>query len=444
MQAPTARAAHTRAALATTQRLSRRPATSAAAVARPRVVEVATPTSVSTPAATSPTPTPSLPLTLTLASTAAAGLLGTGFDPSGPTSIAQAIGVLASVVAIHEAGHFYAAVTRGVRVSAFSVGIGPALWTTTGENGVEYALRAIPLGGYVAFPDDDPESEIPADDPDLLKNRPLPDRAVVISAGVAANLVSAALILAIQAATVGVAVLEPSAGVAVPKVSPGSVAALAGLQSGDSIVAVDGTRLGIQGAVDDAVARVRSAAGKTMRLSVVRGNDTKEFAIDVVPAPSPDGSGGRIGVQLATRGVNRHDVARTPGAVVRAASREYKRLGGAVVGGLKALVTDFGHAASRVAGPVAIVATGAEVARTDDAGLFTFAAVVSLNLAVVNLLPLPALDGGYLALLIVEAARGGVKLPRDVEATIMASGLLALMAAGAVLVVRYTLNLSGL
>ena len=444
MQAPTtARAAHTRAALATNPRLPRRPGTPAAAVARPRV-EVVTASMTATPAAGSPTPTTSLPLTLTLFSTAAAGLLGTGFDPSGPASIAQAIGVLASVVAIHEAGHFYAAVSRGVRVSAFSVGIGPALWTTTGENGVEYALRAIPLGGYVAFPDDDPESDIPVDDPDLLKNRPLSDRAVVISAGVAANLVSAVLILAIQAATVGVAVLEPSTGVAVPKVSPKSVAALAGLQSGDAIVAVDGDRLGIQGAVDDAVARVRSAAGKTMRMSVVRGADTKEFAIDVVPSPSPDGSGGRIGVQLATRGVIRHDVARTPGAVVRAASREYKRLGGAVVGGLKALVTDFGHAASRVAGPVAIVATGAEVARTDDAGLFTFAAVVSLNLAVVNLLPLPALDGGYLALLIVEAARGGVKLPRDVEATIMASGLLALMAAGAVLVVRDTLNLSGL
>ncbi len=73
-----------------------------------------------------------------------------------------------------------------------------------------------------------------------------------------------------------------------------------------------------------------------------------------------------------------------------------------------------------------------------------FAAIVNINLAVVNLLPLPALDGGYLALIALEAARGGAKLPEGVEQGIMASGLLLLLATGAVLVVRDTLTLTGL
>jgi membrane-associated protease RseP (regulator of RpoE activity) len=362
---------------------------------------------------------------------------------AGPASVAQALAVLAGVVAVHEAGHFSAAVSRGVRVSAFSIGFGPALLSRVGDDGVDYSLRAIPLGGYVAFPDDDPESDVPADDPDLLKNRPLADRAAVISAGVAANLVSAAVVLLVQAGTVGVAVLDASPGVTVPRVLDGSAAAAAGLRSGDVVLAMDGVPIPPAG-VDDAVARVRAAAGRQMTLTGVRGPDATPFTVRVVPSPALDGSGGRIGVQLATRGVVTHRVAKGPVAIVRTAAAEYARLGGAVLAGLKGLVTNFGDAASRLAGPVAIVAAGAEVARADGAGLFQFAAIVNINLAVVNLLPLPALDGGYLALLAVEAVRGGVKLPKEVEQTIMASGLLLLMAAGAVLLVRDTLTLSGL
>jgi RIP metalloprotease RseP len=215
------------------------------------------------------------------------------------------------------------------------------------------------------------------------------------------------------------------------------------LELGDVVLAMDGVPIPPAG-VDDAVARVRAAAGREMTLTGVRGPDATPFTVRVVPSPALDGSGGRIGVQLATRGVVTHRVAKGPAAIVRTAAAEYARLGGAVLAGLKGLVTNFGDAASRLAGPVAIVAAGAEVARADGAGLFQFAAIVNINLAVVNLLPLPALDGGYLALLAVEAVRGGVKLPKEVEQTIMASGLLLLMAAGAVLLVRDTLTLSGL
>jgi len=111
-----------------------------------------------------------------------------------------------------------------------------------------------------------------------------------------------------------------------------------------------------------------------------------------------------------------------------------------VTEGLKQVFFNFAQTADKLSGPVAIVAVGAEVARSDIAGLFQFAAIVNINLAVVNLLPLPALDGGYLFLIALEALRGK-KLPEGVEKGIMSSGILLLLAFGVVLMVRDTLNL---
>lgn len=108
--------------------------------------------------------------------------------------------------------------------------------------------------------------------------------------------------------------------------------------------------------------------------------------------------------------------------------------------GLQQIVTNFEQTAEQVSGPVAIVAVGAEAARTDLGGLFQFAAILNINLAVVNILPLPALDGGYLLLLLVEGVRGK-RLPQNVENAVMASGLLLLTGLGFTLIVKDTLNL---
>ena len=109
--------------------------------------------------------------------------------------------------------------------------------------------------------------------------------------------------------------------------------------------------------------------------------------------------------------------------------------------GLKQTFLNFSQSAGKVAGPVAIIAVGAEFARSSSDGLFQFAAAINLNLAVINLLPLPALDGGSLALLLVEAARGGRKIPREVEQRIMSSGILVVLVLGVFLIVKDILNL---
>lgn len=111
-----------------------------------------------------------------------------------------------------------------------------------------------------------------------------------------------------------------------------------------------------------------------------------------------------------------------------------------MVAGLTAIFSNFSKVSSQLSGPVAIVVAGSEIARSDSAGLFQFCAIVNINLGVVNLLPLPALDGGYLMLLVIEGLRGK-KLPQKLEQTVMASGFLLLAGVGITLVIRDTLNL---
>ena len=149
---------------------------------------------------------------------------------------------LGLLIVIHEAGHFFAARLQGIRVNGFSVGFGPAVLKTE-RNGVTYALRLLPLGGFVSFPDDDEESDIPADDPDLLRNRPIPQQVLVISAGVLANLLLAWLVLVGHTASAGVPG-EPGQGVMVMSVQGGEPAALSGLKPGDRILSIDSIDLG--------------------------------------------------------------------------------------------------------------------------------------------------------------------------------------------------------
>eukprot|EP00897_Mesotaenium_endlicherianum_P002267 jgi/Mesen1/2068/ME000150S01149 len=307
---------------------------------------------------------------------------------------------------------------------------------------VEYTLRAIPLGGFVAFPDDDPESEIPQDDPNLLKNRPVLDRALVISAGVVANVLLAYTILFTQVNTVGLLQQAYRPGVNVPGVIAQSAAERAGVLAGDVILAVDGEKIqASDSAVVELVDTIKGSVGHKIKFTVQRGPDLVD--IDVLADKTSDGMG-KIGVQLAPNSKPYRLRAANVVEAAQLASEEFGRLLGNVTDGLKQLVLNFSQAANKISGPVAIVAVGAEVARNDVSGLFQFAAIVNINLAVVNSLPLPALDGGYLALLLVEAVRGGRKLPNNLEQGIMSSGVLLLLAVGMLLIVRDTLDLGGL
>ncbi|KAJ0592907.1 putative S2P endopeptidase [Helianthus annuus] len=306
-----------------------------------------------------------------------------------------------------------------------------------------YSLRAFPLGGFVGFPDNDPDSDIPVDDKNLLKNRPIVDRVLVISAGVIANIVFAYVIIFAQIVFVGMPIQESFPGVVVPEVRPFSAASRDGLLPGDVILSVNDVEIpktvpNSVNSVSQVVDVIKKSPKSSVLFKVGRGGE--DFLIKVTPDQNLDGSG-RIGVQLAP---NVKILNEKPKDVLEAFSftgREFWGLTFNVVDSLKQTFLNFSQTASKVSGPVAIIAVGAEVAKSNINGLYQFAAILNLNLAVINLLPLPALDGGSLALILVEAIRGGRKLPLEVEQGIMSSGITLVFVLGIFLIIRDTLNL---
>ncbi|KAG7671432.1 hypothetical protein Ndes2437A_g04092 [Nannochloris sp. 'desiccata'] len=361
-----------------------------------------------------------------------------GFDVSGPGSVLEALGVLAAVVGVHELGHFTAARLQNIHVTKFAIGFGPPLITYQGGE-VEYTLRALPLGGFVAFPDDDPDCPYPIDDPDLLRNRPVLDRAVVTIAGVVANCIFAFTICVVQASTIGLPIPTYMPGVKLGPIYPGSVADKSGLRKGDLVLSIGDLKVAPSPrAVDDVVTYIATRPGTTLPVAFER--EGQKLSLDITPAEQPDGTG-RIGVSLGANVTVDRKKAQDIGTALSLGSQDFSRLLGTVLKGLSQFVSNFQQTAERVSGPVAILAVGSEVARTDATGLYQFAALINLNLAVVNVLPLPALDGGFLALQLLETIRGGKKLDENVEKAIMASGFLLLTGVGLFLVARDAVSL---
>ncbi|MFM8936042.1 MAG: M50 family metallopeptidase, partial [Vulcanococcus sp.] len=287
--------------------------------------------------------------------------------------VLTALAILAGLIVVHEAGHFFAATWQGIRVSGFSVGFGPVL-VQRQRRGVQFALRAIPLGGYVAFPDDDEDSPIPADDPDLLRNRPLPQRALVIAAGVLANLLLAWTVLVAQGVVVGIpAGFSATPGVLVAGVQGGQAAAAAGLRPGDRIVGIaDQPIAGGQQAVSELVARIKASPERTLQLTAERDGQPLQLRL----TPADVGGVGRIGAELQPNGQEAFRPARGPLEPIRQANHDFTLLVRRTVGGFTTLFTHFGETAGQVSGPVKIVQMGASLAQQGGGSLFVFTALI--------------------------------------------------------------------
>ncbi|NJR75825.1 MAG: RIP metalloprotease RseP, partial [Scytonema sp. CRU_2_7] len=345
-----------------------------------------------------------------------------------------AIAVLAVLILVHEFGHFIAARSQGIYVNRFSLGFGPVVWKYQGPQ-TEYAIRAFPLGGFVGFPDDDPDSDIPPEDPNLLRNRPILDRAIVISAGVIANLIFAYLLLVTQVSFIGIDIPQAiQSGVLIPELvsQPVSVAAKAGIQPGDVILAADNRTFGTsQEDLKAFTEIIKSHLGKEIALTIARGD--QQLSVNLTPEANAKGEGS-IGVRLApNQKVVRRRVT-NPLEALSIGATEFQRIFSMIIQGFGQLITNFGETASQVAGPVKIVEIGANIAQNDAGRLFFFAALISINLAFINILPLPALDGGQLAFLLIEGLRGK-PLPNRVQEGVMQTGLVILLGLGIFLIV---------
>ncbi|MEW5933294.1 MAG: M50 family metallopeptidase [Bacillota bacterium] len=298
-----------------------------------------------------------------------------------------AVLVLGLLVVVHEAGHFLAARRAGVKVHEFTIGFGPALYRRRFGD-TYYALRLIPWGAGVRIAGMEPGE---LDDPEGFARRPVRTRAGVILAGPLMNLLLAVVLFTLLFGVLGIS----RATLTVAQVLPGHPAEKAGLQPGDRIVEVDGRPVASWSQVAMAV---QASPGRPLILTVERDGTRRQVVVEPEPSPA-DARTGFIG--LAPRAEFRREplpVALWSGV------RETYRVTVLLVRGL--LLAIAGRVEARLMGPVGIGELIGQVARTGLRELMYLTGVLSANLALFNLLPIPALDGSRLVFLGVEAARG--------------------------------------
>ena len=192
-------------------------------------------------------------------------------------NVLTSITVLGFLIFFHEMGHFLAAILQGIYVDGFSIGFGPSIIQKKYKN-ITYSFRAFPLGGFVSFPDEE-VNNIDPKDPNLLKNRPIFQRVIVISAGVLANLILAYTILILNVTTVGIP-FDPEPGILVLATQPEKAASLAGLKAGDKIIKVETNTLGIgDQAVSTLVKEIQNSSEKQILIEINREGVSKEITL---------------------------------------------------------------------------------------------------------------------------------------------------------------------
>ncbi len=338
--------------------------------------------------------------------------------------------LLGLLVLAHEWGHFIVARKLGIRVEEFAFGFPPRLAGIT-RRGTRYVLNLFPIGGYVKIFGESGESE---QNPESFSSRPLWQRLAIIAAGVGMNLVLAWLLFSLGhglglPTVLGEGERARDERIAIIGVVPASPAARADIQFGDAISAIRirNSEFRIQ-AIDEVQRAVGEHRGEEIVLVLRRGSQTIERAL-VPRRDAPEGEG-PLGIALARLGVIRSpwwralwDGAKTTASATAAITSALGRIG-------RDLFAE-GRVPAEVSGPVGIFVFANETRQLGIVYLIELAGILSVNLALLNILPIPALDGGRILFLFIEGVRG-VRMNERVEQAIHTVGfalLLALMAA---------------
>jgi len=349
-------------------------------------------------------------------------------------NVLTSITVLGFLIFFHEMGHFLAAILQGIYVDGFSIGFGPSIIQKK-YKGITYSFRAFPLGGFVSFPDEE-INNIDPNDPNLLKNRPIFQRVIVISAGVIANLFLAYTILIVNVTSIGIP-YDPEPGILVLATQPEKAAFLAGLEPGDKILNIENTPLGAgDQAVTTLVKEIQKSSDIPIPIKIERDGITKE--ITLVPK-NVDGKG-TIGAQLQPN--IRRETKKTKNVyeLFKYSNKEFTSLLVKTIQGYKGLLTNFSSTAQQLSGPVKIVEIGAQLSEQGGTGILLFASLISINLAVLNSLPLPLLDGGQLVFTLIEGLRGK-PVPVKVQVAVTQSSFFLLVGLSILLIIRDTSQL---
>lgn len=365
-------------------------------------------------------------------------------------SIIAGVIALGVLILLHEAGHYAVARLSGMSVRRFSIGFGPPVLGFV-RGGTLFQIGAVPFGGYVQIDGMNPADGTDPAAPGSYLSKPFFHRFMTILAGPLANFIIGLVLFSAFFAFFNIEALAP---VRVVRVSPGSPAEAAGLRPGDLLV---GTSSATFMRSSDLLDAIRGSHGAPLRLVVAPPEASSAGDRSATPGPEPGearatatasvagqrtvtlrpmpvaGGGYRIGIELEPTRTRRNPLGLGPG--IRAAVDEFGKVTGSFVALITAPFQRGKSAGGEVTGPIGLVGAIAARLRSSWAEALALVAQISLGLGLANLLPLPALDGSRLALLLVSAVRRRELSPK-VESVVHTVGFLLMLALLALLSIR--------
>lgn len=303
------------------------------------------------------------------------------------TTLIAFVVIFGTIVFFHELGHFTVAKMAGIQVYEFALGFGPALFSRRwGET--KYSIRALPLGGFVKMAGMDEaeslEDETEPDDPRNFHNKSLGWRMGTIAAGPLMNFVLAMVLFVVYFMLV---TIPPT----ITLIEVGSVAEQAGFLPGDQFVAIDGVPVS---ETQQIVEFIKAAPGREITIAVERNKE-----ILSIPVTPTDKKGeGVLGVGIDAKPQYPFSTS------VKASVIQTWRMTTQLVKDLGQMIT--GKQEAQISGPIGIVQIVGQTARQGLSSLLLLAIILNINLGLLNLLPVPVLDGGWIVILAIEAVRG--------------------------------------
>jgi regulator of sigma E protease len=333
--------------------------------------------------------------------------------------------VLGVLVFVHEFGHYLAARLVRVHVEVFSIGFGPAIATWRDRVGTLWKLAWLPLGGYVKLHGHErpevgsageprergtrPARAGLADDADrwiegrVFHKKPVSARALVVAAGPIANFLLAMVLFSLLFATAGRPLILPVAS----DVLPDGAAARAGIHADDTILSIAGTPIR---SFEEIQRIIAGHPAETLPITIRRGQDT--LALDVL-TDAHEAGGRQVGMLGIRGGQMGYQKLSLPEALVGGVTQTWQVTSETVVG--VAQMIGGRRGTEDIGGPLRIAQLSGQVAQLGIASLISFIAVLSVNLGLINLFPIPVLDGGHLLFYLAEAIRGRPIPPRAQE-----------------------------